>query len=123
MKFFSKNGVEQLPVQYFKKMKNIEKNLVKFLDKHDKLNESFIIFYQYLQDQKLLENKQKFKSFLYLLVSLSNYYQHLPNFFTKYKLIFQSLGEKIKIQQINNCEPIELLFIYSKLSRNYESNL
>ncbi|KAK8841762.1 hypothetical protein M9Y10_026711 [Tritrichomonas musculus] len=87
---------EQFPLNYFRKMKNIEENLVTFLDSQDNIDGSFNIFNDYLNNQKLSENKYEMKSFLFLIVSLSNYYHRSNNFFSKIELIIQSFREQIQ---------------------------
>ena len=64
-------------------MKDIEENLLFYLEKTDKLEENFSIFNNYLQSHKLSENKQEVKSFLYLIVSISNNYIHSHHFYCK----------------------------------------
>ena len=89
-------NADDQPIEYFKKMKDIEEKLLIFLDKQDELNENFLIFNEFLQDHKLSENKYELKSFLYLIAAISNNYHRSQDFFTKIELILKSLQEKIK---------------------------
>ena len=89
-------NTEQLPLKYFKKMKDVEENLVAFLEKQDQIDGSFAIFNNYLKNQKLHENKYEIKSFLLLIVSISNNYHRSDSFFHKIEMIIQSLHEQIE---------------------------
>ena len=89
-------NADDQPIEYFKKMKDIEEKLLIFLDKQDELNENFLIFNEFLQDHKLSENKYELKSFLYLIAAISKNYHRSQDFFTKIELILKSLQEKIK---------------------------
>lgn len=48
-----KNDAEKVPEIYFLKMKDIEEKLHIFIDKQDEVNESLIIFNDYLADQNI----------------------------------------------------------------------
>lgn len=87
---------EQFPLNYFRKMKSIEENLISFLDSQDNIDENFIILNDFLKNQKLTENKYEMKSFLFLIVSISNYYHRSSDFFNKIDLIIQSFREQIQ---------------------------
>ncbi|KAK8846488.1 hypothetical protein M9Y10_020511 [Tritrichomonas musculus] len=72
-------------------MKDVEENLLIFLEKQD-----FNEFNDYLQNQKISENKYELKSFLYLIVAISNHHYRTQQFFTKIEQIIKSLQEKIQ---------------------------
>ena len=88
--------MDYMPKEYFKKMKDIEKKLVSFLEKHENPNENFTLFDEYLQSQKIQENKYELKSFLYIMVAISSYYHCSQCFFTQNELILTSLKERIQ---------------------------
>lgn len=88
--------MEQFPVKYFEKMKDIEENLLLYLEKPGNLEGNFSIFNDYLQSHKLYENKQEVKSFLYLIVAISNNYIRSQHFFAKIELILKNLQEQIQ---------------------------
>ena len=67
-----------------------------FLDKQDEINGSFHKFDEFLQDYKLSENKHALKSFLYLIVAISNNYHRSRSFFTKIELKLKGLQVKIQ---------------------------
>ena len=75
--------------QYFDLMKDIKENLLTFIEDNDQ--DTFSIFINYLDEQKITENKKKFESFLYLLVHLSNNYHRTGDLFNKIDRILYTL--------------------------------
>lgn len=80
--------------QYFDLMKDIKENLLTFIEENDQ--DTLSIFINYLDEQKITENKKKFESFLYLLVHLSNNYHRTGDLFNKIDRILYNYKESIQ---------------------------
>lgn len=80
--------------QYFDLMKDIKENLLTFIEENDQ--DTFSIFINYLDEQKITENKKKFESFLYLLVHLSNNYHRTGDLFNNIDRILYNYKESIQ---------------------------
>lgn len=65
--------------KYFDLMKGVEENLLVFIDES---NQEYNII-NYLDQYEITQNKQQFKSFLYLLLHISNNYHPSGNFYSK----------------------------------------
>ena len=89
-------NVGKSPEEFFKRMKDLEENFITFLENQDESSASFAMLDEYLQNQKLLENKYELKLFLYLINAISNNYHRPKNFFTKIELIFKTFQEEIQ---------------------------
>ena len=88
--------MEEIVQQHFDKIKNIEENLLNFIDEKSESDNNFQIFVDMLDKQKIIENKQEFKSFLYLLVQISNNYHQYPGFYDKIDKILSNYKESIQ---------------------------
>ncbi|KAK8838525.1 response to abiotic stimulus [Tritrichomonas musculus] len=93
---------------YFDQMKDIEENFLNFIEES---NQDLITFIKYLDERKITESKQKFKSFLYLLVCISNHFHRTENIY-------------IKIDQILNYykDSIQAHFKNSEIFHIFQSN-
>ena len=78
----NQQDIEQFPIFYFRKMKDIEEKFQDFLEKQNNLDENLNLFNSYLKDNKISENKYEIKSFLYLIVAISNHYHRSQYFFS-----------------------------------------
>ncbi|KAK8842176.1 hypothetical protein M9Y10_026406 [Tritrichomonas musculus] len=101
---------KQLLEDYFRKLGNIEENLIMFLDNQE---ENTNLFIQYLNKQKISESKYELRSFFYLIVSTSNYYHRSADFFNKIELIITIFQEQIQ----NYFTSLEIFDIFQSSKR------
>ncbi|KAK8897711.1 hypothetical protein M9Y10_015676 [Tritrichomonas musculus] len=88
--------MENVPEDYFKKLRDIEEKLHLFLQNQDDQSTNLILFIEDLQEAKLLENKYELKSFLHLVVAISNNCHRSQLFFSNIDLLLKSLYYKIQ---------------------------
>ncbi|KAK8867185.1 hypothetical protein M9Y10_010161 [Tritrichomonas musculus] len=79
--------------QYFDRMYNVEENLLVYVGE---CNQDINTFFNYLDEQEITENKSKLKSFLYLIVQLSNNYHRTSDLYTKIDQILAHLKASIQ---------------------------
>ena len=85
--------------EYIRNMKNMQMNLLEFLDEEGDSEEIYQNLVNFIQDKKILENTHMLDSFLYLLSMICNNHNRSINFFTKVQQILQFLKIKTKIKQ------------------------
>ena len=100
--------------KYLDLIKDVQKNLLLYIDENNKEN----VFFNYLDEQKINENKQKFKSFLYLIVNISNNFHRTGNFYNKidqillyYRKTIQNYNQNPEIFHIFQSNKRILLFL------------
>ncbi|KAK8849346.1 hypothetical protein M9Y10_018727 [Tritrichomonas musculus] len=93
--------------QYFDSMKDIEENLLTYIEENDQDSN----FFNDLDEKKITENKQKLKSFLYLLVHISNNYHRTKDLYDKIDQVL----DQYKI-------PIQNFFKNSEIFHIFHSN-
>ncbi|KAK8870178.1 hypothetical protein M9Y10_008055 [Tritrichomonas musculus] len=91
---------------FFEKMKITQDNLLKYLDNLDD-SQNFVNIKKLIDDQKIHEDQHKLKSFLHLLLKISNNHHRSPNFFNKIIQILQLFKEEIK-KKFPNWEIFEI---------------
>lgn len=96
----------------FNQMKELQSNLIGFIDKEDEAEEYLMNLKTCIDDQNILKNREDFKLFLHLLVSISNDHYRYPNFFEKIERIL--LDFKAEIEQYFTNKEIFRLFKTNK---------
>ena len=94
-------------------MKDIEEKFQDFLEKQNNLDENLNLFNSYLKDNKISENKYEIKSFLYLIVAISNHYHRSQYFFSKIEFILKIFQKSIQFFFTNS----EIFNIFSTNKR------
>lgn len=89
--------------QYLDDLKSIQENLLSFLENETNEEENYQNLQKKIADQKIFDDKPKFKSLLHLLHKISNNHHRGPNFFTKIERIFTSIKSHIT-KYFNNWE-------------------
>lgn len=80
--------------KYLEMMKNIQSNLLQFLDNEDNSDENFQSFKYLYKELKICKDQHEFKSFLALFLRIANNHHHAANFYNKI--------EQLKHTQKNN---------------------
>ena len=80
---------------YLDKMKTIQSNLLQFIDSEN-IEENFQNLIQILDDQKIRNNRHELKSFLYLILKISNNHHRSPDFFKKIGKILVFFSDEMK---------------------------
>ena len=93
--------------QYFDLMKDVEENIFTYIEEGNQKS-----FFNYLNDQKIAENKQIFKSFLYTLVHISNNYHRTKDIYDKIDTIL--IKYKVSIQRFYKNSEIFNIFKKNK---------
>ena len=108
--------------QYYDLMKDVEENILTYIDENNQKS-----FFNYLNEQKIAENKQIFKSFLYILVHISNNYHRTKNFYDKidqilikYKISIQTFYKNSEIFHIFKSNKRILLFLKEEKILNFD---
>lgn len=65
------------------KMKKIHENLLIFIDQEEGIEENYINLQNLFYDQKIQEKKYSLISLFHMIVNISNYHHHYPNFYDK----------------------------------------
>lgn len=94
-------------------MKNIEDELLNFLDHGDHLEENFENFIKVLTKQNILKDKHDLKIILYLIVNIANNHHRYENFYSKIDQILIKIKDQIKRYYSNN----EIFNIFKKNKR------
>ena len=78
--------------QYFDLMRGIEENLLSYIEENNEDNDNL---FNYLEELKIKECKQEFKSFLYSISHLSNNYHRTRNLYNKIDCIISHFKDSI----------------------------
>ena len=81
--------------QYINQMKEIQNVFISFIEDEDDSNQSFHQFMK-LFDDNIRENQYELKTFLHLLVTISNHHYRNSEFFNKINQILQNIQDIIK---------------------------
>ena len=81
---------------YIKKMKNIQKHILQFLDDDSNQEENYQILISYIIDLKIIDNKKEIKEILNLILHISNNYHHSPIFFSQIDRILAFFKNEIQ---------------------------
>ena len=92
---------------YIEKMKKIQNSLLKFLEEKVDVEENYENLKKIIADQKITENKHDLKSFLRLLIKISNNHRRVASFIEKIERIFREIKMEIK-SRFSNSEIFEL---------------
>lgn len=82
--------------EYFEGMKNIQNNIINFIDSNDDAEEHFQNLNIIFKDQKIFDDQYKFKSLLHLISKITKNYHRGPNFFQKIERIIKIFKDDIK---------------------------
>ncbi|KAK8845767.1 hypothetical protein M9Y10_020685 [Tritrichomonas musculus] len=82
--------------EYIEKMKRIQDKILTFIESKENSETNFDNLKKVLIDQKTRENLHDLKSFLHLLIKITNNHRHAPNFFSKIEQIIQLFKDDIK---------------------------
>ena len=97
--YIMKMAINKMDVQsYLEKMKEIQNYIIKYLDYGNNNQEETDNFIELINDFQIQEDKNEFKSFLRVLLNLSNEHRRYSGFFDK---IFQIL--QFFIPQLTDC--------------------
>ena len=81
---------------YLNAMKDIQENIVSFLEEEANSEENFLIIENNLNDTKISDDKYYFLSLMYLISKICDNHHRLPNFFAKIERILQIFKKDIK---------------------------
>ncbi|KAK8849328.1 hypothetical protein M9Y10_018700 [Tritrichomonas musculus] len=95
--FESKSSQEYLDI-----MKNIQENILQFLEDGTDSTDSFQVLENIFKDTKIKENKHDFLSFLHLISKILNNYHRSHLFFSKIERILQYFQKDIKTNLTNS---------------------
>ena len=107
--------------KYFEKNKEIQRNLLQFIDKENDEQEDNNQIIKYFEDAAFCKDRHEFKTLLYLILKISNNYRRTPLFFQRIEQILLLIKDKIK-QTFSNEETFNifksnkriLLFLFKK---------
>ena len=83
--------------EYIENMKSIQVNVIQYLDQKENTEENYQNLIQMLNEQKILESKDKMKPFLYLLSNLVDNHHRKTDFYSKIEKILHYFQNKIKV--------------------------
>ena len=90
-------GETQIEIQkYLTKMKNLQKNILSFVEKENTINNDYQNIIKFITDNNIHEDRYDLKVLLHLLSSISNNHHRNRDFFKKIEHIFLFLKESIK---------------------------
>ena len=81
---------------YLDAMKDIQENILNFLDEEDNSEENFIILESKFNDKKIKDHSYELLSLLHLISKIGNNHHRFPNFFSKLEQILLIFKEDIK---------------------------
>ena len=93
--------------EYIEQMKNLQINLGKFLEEFDNVEENYIKLKKIILDNKIPENRIKFKTFLFLLRSIAKNHNRRNNLIEKVERIINEYKTNIK-HTLSNSELFEI---------------
>ena len=76
--------------KYLDAMRNIQENLLVFLEDDFNTEENFLNLLNILDDQKIIENRHNFQLLLRLIVIISKNHYRGPNFISKIEKILRN---------------------------------
>ena len=79
--------------EYIDKNKEIQNELLLFLDKEDEIEENYQNLHKLITSYKIIDNEHELKSFLYLITNICNNHYQTPSFISKIERLFDSLKE------------------------------
>ena len=82
-------------IEYIEKQKKIQNLLLVFIDSDDNVEENYQNLLQLLQNQKIKDNKSELKSFLHLLLHISDNHHRSNNFFGKIERILLQFKDEM----------------------------
>ena len=82
--------------EYFDTMKDIQENILNFLEEKDNSEEIFIILESKFNDKKIKDHLYELLSLLHLISKIGNNHHRFPNFFSKIERILLIFKEDIK---------------------------
>ena len=82
-------------LEYLDKNKEIQKQLLLFLDKEDNIEANYKNLIELFTNYKILDNYHEFKSLLYLLSNVSNNHYQTPCFNSKIEQLLKYLKSDI----------------------------
>ena len=82
--------------EYLGAMKDIQENILNFLEEKDNSEENFIILESKFEDIKIKDHLYELLSLLHLISKIGNNRHRFPNFFSKIERIFLIFKEDIK---------------------------
>lgn len=97
---------------YLDKMKNIEQNIINFIDNENSTDDDFTQLSTFLQAQNVINDPNYLKEILHLIVSIADYHHYYINFFNKLDQILLLFTKSI--QQYLNQHEIFNIFISNK---------
>lgn len=99
---------------YIDKMKNIQKNLLEFIDSEENIEENFQNLTKIFHDENILKSKHKIKTILYILLNIANNHHRTPNFFSKIEKILIFMKDSIK-QTLSKHEIFEIFKLQKRI--------
>ena len=107
------NKINTFIQRYSNKMEPIQEKLLFYIDNNENEEENFLNLTDHLRKFNLIENKAKMKSFLYILLKISDNHQRKLNFFNKIESVLSYL--QIHIQK--NFSNFEIFNIFKSNKR------
>lgn len=95
------------------KMKTLQNYLIEFIEKEDQVEENYENFENYFKEQKISKDQCDFKSFLYILLNISNNHYRTTNFFIKIEKIFLLFKDDVKA----NFSNFEIFYFFKSNKR------
>ncbi|KAK8836735.1 hypothetical protein M9Y10_037252 [Tritrichomonas musculus] len=99
--------------EYLTMMKDIQENILNFLEEEAKSEENFQHLEDIFNNTKISDNKYNLLSLLHLICNIADNYHSFPNFFSKIERILQFFKEDIKTKFSNS----EIFNIFKKNKR------
>ena len=113
--FFFDILMEIVKIQnYIEKIKEIQSNVLEFLEKNDDNDDDFQNLIKLLDEKKIRENRYDLKDLLYIISMISNNHCRTLKLFTKIERILLSFKDEIK-QTFSNNEIYEIFKENKKL--------
>ena len=82
--------------KYFKQKKDIYTALLDFIESTDDIETEFYYLTKYLNDDKIMKNREELLHFLQLLINIFNDHHRDPTFFIKIERILKTISDSIK---------------------------
>ena len=88
--------------EHYKKMKDIEEKLLKYLECEDENEENYENLIKSIKDKRILEDQHEARLFLYLLIKIANSHHRNFFFFDKIEQVLKAFKEEIKKNYSNS---------------------